>query len=320
MSSSQHTVKDDDHDIRLDRWFKRHYPGLPHGMLEKYLRKGLIRLEGKKASASARVQEGQVIDIRCPLEEVAKHKVPRVLRQVSPEDVTFIQNLVLYKDANIIVINKPPDLPVQGGSKISRSVDDLLPGLLFDAKERPKLAHRLDRDTSGVLVLARNAKIAAKLAKAFAGKTIEKTYWALVNGAPLQMHGVIDAPLLKAMYGEREQVGIDEEEGKYAKTEYRVRDALARRFAWMELRPLTGRMHQLRVHMASIGCPIVGDHKYGGSTSDGKALGVEDILHLHARRIVIPASVLGKQVDVSAPLPAHMKQSFLALGLDIPKK
>jgi len=315
-----HTIKEDDDDIRLDRWFKRHYPGFPHALLEKYLRKGLIRVDEKKAKTSDRVQAGQVI--RCPELEVAT--TPKLKRAISEDDMQEVRKWVLYKDANVIVINKPFGLAVQGGTKITRSLDDLLDGLMFDATERPKLIHRIDRDTSGALVLARNRKVAALLAKSFAGRSdnkIEKTYLALVNGSPLPPYGVIDLPLLKIARAEndREQVEVDEEEGKFAKTEYKVIDTLARKFALVELKPLTGRMHQLRVHMAAINCPIVGDHKYGGGTDEAKSLGVENILHLHARRIVIPALAGGKKVDVLAPLPPHMKASFQALGLDIPK-
>ena len=320
--TSQHTISDDDNDIRLDRWFKRHYPGIQHSLLEKHLRKGLIRVDGKKAKTSDRVVTGQVIV--CPpmqVDETVKAK-----RQASVADLAAVKDWVLYKDANIIIVNKPSGLAVQGGTKITRNLDDMLEGLKFDAKERPKLIHRIDRDTSGALVLARSSKVAALLAKDFLEKNIEKTYWALVNGCPMPMNGFIELPLNKiARPDNYEQVEVDEEEGKYAKTEYRVIDFLARKFALVELKPLTGRMHQLRVHMAAIDCPILGDHKYGGGmrqpkNSNAETIGVEDVLHLHARRIVIPALPGGKKVDVTAPLPKHMINSFEALGLDIPKK
>ena len=317
--TNEHTVEQEDDDIRLDRWFKRHYPGFPHAMLEKHLRKGQVRLDGKKAQTSDRVRVGQVI--RCPDMSVGELQKKKPRPTFSDEELAEIRKWVLHRDENIIVINKPAGLAVQGGSKVTKSVDGLLDGLIFDAKERPKLTHRLDRDTSGVLVLARNAKIAALLAKGFSGKTIDKTYWALVMGVPLHQVDTIDIPLSKSEYSEGfEQVGIDEEEGKRAITEYRVMDSLARKYALMELKPLTGRMHQLRVHMQAIGCPIVGDHKYGGSMNQAEALGVENKLHLHARRIVIPAMNGSKKVEVTAPLPSHMQHSFKALGISIPKK
>lgn len=326
MTRKEHPIAADDADIRLDRWFKRHYPGFPHSMLEKYLRKGLIRVDGKKAKTSDRVFMGQVI--QCPdLTLADMPDMPKPKRKVTEEDLQEVRTWVLYKDDNVIVINKPFGLPVQGGTKITRCLDDLLDGLMFDAPVRPKLTHRIDRDTSGVLVLARTARSATQLMKAFSGKSIDKTYWALVNGSPQPPVGYIDLPLNKMAQEDSgyEQMAVDEEEGKYARTEYRILDSLARKFALMELKPLTGRTHQLRVHMAAIDCPIVGDHKYGGSmgsqgNSDAGSMGVENILHLHARRIVIPALGNGKKIDVSAPLPEHMVNSFRALGLDVPKK
>ncbi|MDX2112763.1 MAG: RluA family pseudouridine synthase [Alphaproteobacteria bacterium] len=324
VSVTKAIVTDADDDIRLDRWFKRHYPGIPHGMVEKQLRKGLIRLDGKKAKSSDHIHTGQEIQIKFELTGDAEKKPQKThvkMSPIEPEDVLMMQKSVLYKDANVIVINKPFGLPVQGGSKVSKSVDDLLGAIQFDAPDRPKLVHRLDRDTSGVLVLARNTKTAAILSRAFSGKDMQKTYWALVSGTPLDFKGTIDYKLIKAVAGENsfERVAVDDEDGKYAKTDYRVIEHLARKFSLMELIPLTGRTHQLRVHCAAIGCPIVGDHKYGGSMPDAKSLGVENVLHLHARRIQIPAQGGLKAIDVKAPLPPHMKQSFEALGIEVPR-
>ena len=312
------TISDEDHDIRLDRWFKRHFPSLQHAMLEKYLRKGAVRLDGKKAKSSDRIFTGQVLNYPDFGADVSFIKAKPLATE---QDAEFVQSLVLYKDANIIIINKPFGLPVQGGTKIKKSLDDMLGGLMFDAKERPKLVHRLDRDTSGVLVLARSTKTAAVLSKMFAGKDIEKTYLALTHGCPMQSVGSIDYRLLKAVHGESsyERVAVDDEEGKYARTEYRVVESLARRFALMELKPLTGRTHQLRVHMQAIDCPIVGDEKYGGDEAQAQDVGIADGLHLHARRVVIPAFGSGKKIDVTAPLPPHMKESFKALGIEVKK-
>ena len=307
------TISDDDDGIRLDRWFKRHVPGLQHAMLEKHFRKGDVRLDGKKAKSSERIVAGQTITYP---DFAGAGLTVKLKPTASEQDAKLIQSWVLYKDKNVIVINKPFGLPVQGGSKVKKSVDDMLGGLAFDG-ERPKLVHRLDRDTSGCLVLARNAKTAAALAKAFAGKDIQKTYWALVHNVPLPPQGTVDFKLVKSAFADaRERMTVDEEEGKHAKTDYRVLEFLARRFALMELNPLTGRTHQLRVHMMAIGCPIVGDNKYGGETIAAKHLGVENMLHLHARRVQVPFM----QIDVSAPLPKHMKESFEALGIQVPKK
>lgn len=311
------TISDADHDVRLDRWFKRHYPALSHGMLEKHLRKGDVRVDGKKAKSSDRLSEGQSLEIRFRVEALQPSEKPKpAKRPVSPEDTKMMQNLVLYKDANIIVINKPFGLAVQGGTGISKSIDDMLGALTFDAKERPKLVHRLDRDTTGALVLARSAKVAKILMEAFAGKDVRKTYLALVKGQPMPMKGTIDQPIAKCRVGEGdfELMKVDDS-GKRAVTEYRTAEILGGKFAVMELSPLTGRTHQLRVHMAEIGCPIVGDGKYGGSVLES-IIDVENKLHLHAARIQIPAFANGKKIDVRAPLPKHMKKSFDSLGIE----
>jgi len=309
---SEHPVTEADTGIRLDRWFKRHFPQVTHGLLEKALRKGDVRVSGKKSKTSDRVEAGQSVEIRHPFPTPEGGKKIRPEKQrLTPEDAQMMQGLVLFKNADAIVINKPSGLAVQGGSKITRSVDGMLDALRFDAKERPKLVHRLDRDTSGVLVLARSATAAAKLMKAFASKTAEKTYWALVKGTPEIMQGKIDLPLAKQEEGDVEKVAIDEEDGKNAVTLYTVRERLASTMAWVELMPITGRTHQLRVHMAAIGHPIIGDGKYGGREAFVRGMDFASKLHLHARRIVIPG-----MLDVTAPLPKHMQESWDTLGLE----
>jgi 23S rRNA pseudouridine955/2504/2580 synthase len=307
---TEHKVKEEDSDIRLDRWFKRHVPALTHGLLEKALRKGEIRLDGKKAKSSDRLVSGQTIEIRFKLPEARALK-PEV-GKFSHEDAAMLQEAVLYKDADIIVINKPPGLPVQGGTKITKSVDSMLDALRFEAKERPKLVHRLDRDTSGVLVLARSAKSATRLMLAFKAKEAEKIYWALVKGVPEIPQGKIDLPLAKQEDGDIEKVSIDEEDGKRAITHYRTIERLSKTLAWMELMPVTGRTHQLRVHMAAIGYPILGDGKYGAREAFIDGMELSRKLHLHARRIIIPGLI-----DVTAPLPKHMQNSWDTLGLEV---
>ncbi len=307
---TKHTVTDADHDIRLDRWFKRHYPALTHGLLEKALRKGEIRLDSKKAKASDRIATGRVIDIRCQMPDADPKKLTPDTRNLTNEDARMMQEAVLYKDADIIVLNKPSGLAVQGGSGISKSVDSLLDALRFEATGRPKLVHRLDRDTSGALILARSAKAATRLMHAFAKKETEKTYWALIKGVPEIRQGKIDLPLAKQEEGDKEKVAINEEDGKNAVTYYRVLDRLSSTLAWVELMPVTGRTHQLRVHMASIGHPILNDGKYGGREAFIDGMEFSRKLHLHARRIVIPGLI-----DVTAPLPEHMKNSWAMLGL-----
>jgi 23S rRNA pseudouridine955/2504/2580 synthase len=310
---TDYTVVEADSGIRLDRWFKRHLPGVTHGLLEKSLRKGDIRVGGKKAKSSDRVETGHVIECRKEFEGQKEAPVPlkNTITVMSEADRVMMQQAVLYKDDDVIVINKPPGLAVQGGSGINKSVDNLLDALRYDSKERPKLVHRLDRDTSGALVLARSAKVAAKLMKEFSGKTAQKTYWALIKGVPDLLQGKIDLPLAKQEVGDHEKVAIDEDDGKRAVTLYEVVERLSKTLAWVELTPITGRTHQLRVHMAAIGHPIIGDGKYGGADAFIEGMDISNKLHLHAHRIVIPG-----MLDVTAPLPKHMQDSWKKLGLD----
>ncbi|MDX1974587.1 MAG: RluA family pseudouridine synthase [Rickettsiales bacterium] len=323
--NKEHTITADDDAIRLDRWFKRHYPGLPHALLEKQLRKGAIRVDGKKAKSSDRIHEGQVI--ACP--DIAQDTTPKPRSAINPGDAAEVRKWILYQDERIIVVNKPAGLATQGGSKIVKSLDSMVAGL-SDEQGRPKLTHRLDRDTSGCVVLARNAKVASQLMSLFSHRKIEKTYLALVNNVPQPLQGSINLPILKkenpkaagvagGPQGRDYEIMMIDDEGQKSVSDYRVIDALARKFALVELKPHTGRMHQLRVHMQAIDCSIVGDHKYGGGGSAAISMGVEDRLHLHAWKIALPAFAGGKAVTVKAPLPHHMQQSFKALGLDIPK-
>ncbi len=314
----EYTVAEADHGIRLDRWFKRYLPGVPHGLLEKSLRNKLIRLNGKKADASARVEAGQVIAVAPSLAvEEAPRKIKPAAEKPSDTLLAQLQKAVLYEDDELLILSKPPGLAVQGGSGQRVHLDAALPYLSKGAAL--KLVHRLDKDTSGVLALAKGAKAAAKLAALFAGKEVEKIYLALVIGVPSPLQGRIDIPLLKESRGKDsgvtpyEKVGENRERGQRAITEYRVLDALGKKLAWVELRPITGRTHQLRVHMDSIDCPIIGDGKYGGSDVFLKDLGLPQKLHLHAQRLIIP-NWKGKRLDVSAPLPAHMKESKRLLG------
>lgn len=313
-------AKDDD-DIRLDRWFKRHYPHVSNGHLQKLLRKGAVRLDGKKVEANIRVQKGQKVRMPDGLAEPPpdlEDEVRRIMggkKEINPRDAEMLQKAVIYKDEQVIALNKPAGLAVQGGSKISKSVDGLLDALCFDG-ERPRLTHRLDKDTSGVLLLGRTASAAAKLAEAFRHRDVEKTYWALIVGRPHPMQGEINLPIAKLGFkshgeSELEKMGV-EEEGQHAITRYRVVEALSDRLSWVELFPLTGRTHQLRVHMAAIGHPILGDGKYGGK----KAFihGLSNALHLHARSVLIP-KLFKKKFAVEAPLAGEFNRTFKALGL-----
>jgi len=303
------TVRAEDGAGRLDRWFRRHYPGLGHGRLEKLLRTGQVRVDGKRARAGDPVAPGQTI--RVP--PLAEPSTPPPARQVRPQDEGLLRRLVLYRDASAIVLNKPAGLAVQGGTKTGRHVDGLLDTLRFDSGERPRLVHRLDKDTSGVLLIARNAAAAAFFTCAFREKTTRKTYWAAVIGLPKLPRGRIDQALAKRIGPGGERVQADDEDGKSAVTYYRVMDHVGDRASWLALLPITGRTHQLRAHCAALGTPILGDGKYGGSAAPLAGIVAATGLHLHARSLAIP-SPAGGTLQVTAPLPPHMRETWDLLG------
>jgi 23S rRNA pseudouridine955/2504/2580 synthase len=303
-----------DGDIRLDRWFKRHFPTLNHGRLEKLLRTGQVRLDGKRAQASDRVQPGQTVRVP-PLGNLAPARAPASSAPASSEEAKALQDTVLYRDADLIALNKPAGLAVQGGSGVDRHLDGLLDALRFDAAERPRLVHRLDRDTSGVLVLARTARVAAELAAAFRGKTTRKIYWAAVVGLPKPREGKIDLPLAKLQGRLGERVMPDEDDGKPAITRFQVVSHASNKFAWLVLMPITGRTHQLRAHCVALGTPILGDGKYGGRASRPEGVPEPRKLHLHARTLVLPRPD-GSVLKLTAPLPAHMKTTWRFLGFE----
>lgn len=300
-----------DDGIRLDRWFGRHYPTLKNGMLQRLLRAKNIRVNRLKASANQRLSAGD--EIRVPPLEVS---LPAGNKQaVSPADAAFIRSLVIYQDNELIVLNKPAGLAVQGGSKTARHIDGMLEALRFESDERPRLVHRLDKETSGVLVVARTAAAAAKLTKAFATRTAHKVYWAVVVGRPKPAAGRIDAPLSKVPGpGGGEQMSVDFEQGRRAVTLYRTADSLGKKVSWLELSPLTGRTHQLRVHCRVLNTPILGDYKYDSDQEnilpDGQAK-----MHLHARFLSVPHPNKGT-LEVEAPLPPHMRETFDFFGFD----
>jgi 23S rRNA pseudouridine955/2504/2580 synthase len=308
------TVAPEDAEIRLDRWFKRHFPELGHGRLEKLLRTGQVRLDGKRVEASDRIATGQ--RIRIPPLPAASPSPARPARAApSPADRRLLQERVLYRDAEMIVINKPEGLAVQGGTGINRHLDGLLDALRFEAKERPRLVHRLDKDTSGVLVLARSAQAAARLGELFRGKATRKVYWAITVGVPKPRNGKIDRPLAKQGGPGGERVAADDEEGDRALTYYRTVGRAGDRFAWLALEPVTGRTHQLRVHCLTLGTPILGDGKYGGAAAHPASLPQARKLHLHARAIALPLAN-GKVLSVTAPLPPHMRTSWHFFGFE----
>ena len=308
-------ITSDDDGIRLDRWFKRHYPTLAHGMLSKFLRKGHIRLDGKRAKAADRIAEGQEMRIP-PIPQASDANHPANNKQanfVSPADAKALHNMVIYKDNLVIAINKPAGLPVQGGTGTTRHLDGMLSALQEEGFPKPKLVHRLDKDTSGVLLLARTAKAASELAKAFKDRQTKKTYWALVLGFPRHEQGRIDLRMDKLPGRDGERMVVTPN-GKGSTTEFQRIEHAGRRATWMALRPVTGRTHQLRLHMAYLEHPIVGDGKYGGP--DAYLTGaISKKMHLHARSIEIPLA--GNMLHIVAPMPPHMVETWSMLDFDM---
>jgi len=310
------TVGEDDDGIRLDRWFRRHMPDASFNIVSRWARTGQLRLDGKRVAPGDHIAAGQVIRVP-PLEAPApaKARPKRERAALSPEDQDYVQSMVLHKDRAAIVINKPPGLATQGGTKTERHLDGLLDGLQFEAEGRPKLVHRLDKDTSGVLLLARSSGTAAHFAKAFSSRSARKLYWALVVGVPSIEDGMIELPIAKQPGTGGEKMHVDEKEGLPARSRYRVIERAGNTAAWVELQPYTGRTHQLRVHMAAIGHPIVGDGKYGGQDAFLTG-GISRKMHLHARRIRVDHPDGGK-LDVTAEPPKHMVESLQHLGFDL---
>jgi 23S rRNA pseudouridine955/2504/2580 synthase len=296
---------------RLDRWFRRHYPMLAHGRLEKLLRTGQIRVDGKRAKAGDRVMPGQAV--RIPPLDAAAPAAAQAPRPLLPADEAMVQAAVLHRDDAVIVLNKPPGLAVQGGTRTGHHLDGLLDGLRFGHAERPRLVHRLDKDTSGVLIIARNAAAAAFLTRAFRDKTTRKLYWALAVGLPKPPQGRISLALAKRSGQGGERVRADADDGKPAVTYYRVVDSIGEQASWLALLPVTGRNHQLRAHCAAIGTPIFGDGKYGAAAAHLAGVPNAGRLHLHARALSIPLPQ-GGILRVTAPLPRHMKQSWDFFG------
>jgi len=312
-------IAHDDNGIRVDRWFKRHYPALTHGRLEKLLRTGQVRLDGKRVKAADRVLSGQTVRLPPQIVHGGLEEKPRTTTK--PVMRGSLEDRILYMDKSVIVLDKPSGLATQGGSGLTQHVDGMLDSLAFEKNTRPKLVHRLDRDTSGVLIVARTASAAAELSRSLAERTAQKIYWALTKGVPKVSRGTIKAALAKesgfGAHGRDERmttVGNSREDAKDAVTDYVVIDTAGEEFAWVAVRPRTGRTHQIRVHLATRGTPIVGDFKYGGTDVRGRGE-IENRLHLHARSIDI-ARPDGGRLAVSAPLPPHMLKSWTLLGFD----
>lgn len=304
-------VAEDEHDIRLDRWFKRRWPHLTHIQVEKMARSGQIRVDGGRVKPQDRLTAGAAV--RVPPLPDANPRKPGDVHELTERDIAYAKSLVLYEDDMVIALNKPHGLAVQGGTKTTRHVDRLL-SAWGEGMDRPRLVHRLDRDTSGVLLLGKGPEAAKRLAGAFARRQAKKTYWAIVIGNPKPTHGQIDMALKKTGINDFEMMrpaDPKDPKGEPAETAFATISRAAHRASWMALRPFTGRTHQLRAHMAAIGHPILGDPKYG----DDKSRELSGVLklQLHARRIELDHPGGGKLI-VEAPLSPEMKAGFAHFG------
>jgi 23S rRNA pseudouridine955/2504/2580 synthase len=313
----RHEVAADEDGMRLDRWFKIHFPQVTFAYLNKLTRTGQVRVGAGRVKTSARLAKGQEIRVPPLAFDTRPADAPKgEQKPLTPQERALFQSMILFEDQDMFVLNKPSGFAVQGGTKTHTHLDGLLMGLGAELKERPLLVHRLDRDTSGVIVVAKRRAVASALGKLFASRHVKKTYWAVVKGEPNPAQGRIDVALIKARSEDGDRMRAskpgEEEDEQRAITQYATLGKSSG-LAWMSLKPLTGRQHQLRAHMHYIGTPIVGDNKYGGD--EGLPPTITHRLHLHARRIQFPHPREGR-VDVVAPLPAHMLATFATLGFD----
>ncbi|WP_262691224.1 RluA family pseudouridine synthase [Kordiimonas aestuarii] len=308
------TVHKDDAGIRIDRWFKRHYPLVSFGRLQKMMRKGEVRLDSKRVKGDERIEPGQIIRVP-PLGDAANELPERTpKRRMTDAEIAEAQSWVLYRDDDVIAINKPAGLPTQGGTGQTKHLDGMLDALRFGSHHRPRLVHRLDKDTSGVLLLGRTPNATAALANAFKTKETDKRYWALVMGCPKQRDGRIILKMSKAPIKGNERMVVSND-GQHSLTDYAVVDNAGPQAAWLALKPHTGRTHQLRLHCAEMGHPIVGDGKYGGADAFLSGA-ISKKLHLHSHSVSFPHPE-GGRMSVTAPLPAHMAASFEMLGFGV---
>ncbi len=321
------TIEPDEAGMRLDRWFKAHYPDLSFGHLQKLVRSGQVRVDGGRVKTSTRLEPGQAVRVPplgaggpSPAPEGRGSNRDAVRGGGKPrDDGEYLRSILLHEDEAVFVFNKPAGLAVQGGSGLTRHIDAMLAALTDRKGQKPRLVHRLDRDTSGVLVVARTRLAAQKLAQAFRARNSRKIYWALVKGVPKPRQGRISTWLAKEGTPEGDRMRVARhgaDDASHAVTLYSVVDKAGQNLAWLTMRPVTGRTHQLRAHAAHIGHPIVGDPKYFNDAEWQLPGGMQNKLHLHARRIVIPHPA-GGTLDVTAPLPSHMQQSWNLLGFDV---
>lgn len=309
----QRQVSGDEDGMRVDRWFATHFPQLGFGRLQKLIRNGEIKVDKAKVTTSTRLSPGQTVRIP-PIDDPGTIKPVRV----NDEEAEFLRSLILYEDEDIYVFNKPHGLAVQGGSGTTRHLDGMLKSLPNAKGEPPRLVHRLDRDTSGCLVVAKTKAAASHFGTVFRSRSARKIYWAIVAGNPHPQQGEISCFLARQSTADGEQMVVVKNGypgAQHSTSYYSTTDTASKRFAWVTLKPVTGRTHQLRVHMANLGTPIIGDPRYFNIENWQGAPGLSEGLHLHARRLAIPLRG-GKRINISAPLPPHMRASFETLGFD----
>ncbi len=326
------TVSDDDDGQRLDRWLKRYVPDIPYGLAQKLIRKGQFRVDGKRARGETKLVAGQSVRIP-PIkpDKPAEHRFKPEKQILSNADIGFIKSLVIYDDGDIIALNKPHGLAVQGGTNTTRHVDGMLDGLINKDGVRPRLVHRLDKDTSGVLLLARSSHVARKLGQMFKGRDIKKLYWAIVTPRPELFRGAVNAALIKAGGANKERMVVDTKNGKRALTEYIILEHMGDQAAFVAFWPRTGRTHQIRVHAEVMGSPILGDVKYRGALAPEERqhgsgsdvvtglAGLDHVdyarrLHLHAQRLMFNHPTQKGMVDIAAPLSPELAKSWKAFG------
>jgi 23S rRNA pseudouridine955/2504/2580 synthase len=308
-------VTPDEAGMRVDRFLEARFPTLSFSHIQRIIRKGELRVNGRRAQPKDRLAAGQAVRIP-PL----RLDQPKPARPDSEADKTraFLKSITLHEDADVLVLNKPMGLAVQGGSGTVKHLDGMLEVLRDAHGQRPRLVHRLDKDTAGCLLVAKTRFAAAALAKTFRSRAARKIYWALVAGVPKPRQGRISTYLAKEEREDESFMRIarhGEEGASHAVTFYAVVETAARQLAWLSLKPVTGRTHQLRAHCAHIGHPIVGDPKYFSKENWDLPGGLQNRLHLTARRLVVPHP-RGGTVDVTAPLPPHMQQSWNLIGFD----
>ena len=321
----------DEAEQRLDRWLRRRFPHVTQGRIEKMCRKGELRVDGARVKSATRVAPGQKVRVPPLPDAASEEESPKRAASAGPslQEEDRIRSAVVFRDDHLIILNKPPGLAVQGGSKQKAHLGTLLTALSFDREDSPRLVHRLDKDTSGLLVLARTGAMATALTRLFRSKEVEKVYFAAVAGRPSPPMGTVRYALVKAGGRDAERMELVHPDkvaetpgAKHAVTDYRVVEQAGSRAAWVVMRPLTGRTHQLRAHMAGLGCPIAGDGKYGGrgqeNLGDGWGAGLGGALsrklHLHAARLTFPHPVTGRSLTFSAPLPEHMSRTWEIMG------